>query len=289
MLSSKGASVAPPSLQDQAAEATLRFYRRVEGEARRVENALLYEEMSRRAGELSGVSDQMREFAGQAPAELLLHAATAVGERAQAVRRVAEGFRGPFLLFVIGMGKHGKSSLINALVGSKVAPVGVLPKTWKIDVFSAAQPPGRVRILYRDGSEKSFGVEETQRLLAEEEQRRLDSEDQIECEVRWPCHASPVLRHFDIVDTPGLVQELDSQRLYHFRDYYHKAHGVLWMLDATVISSQKARQLIDELDEELERVGGRARNIVGVLNKIDLVGDQASKVYHEPTGNAGAS
>ncbi len=41
----------------------------------------------------------------------------------------------PYMLYVIGMGKAGKSSLLNSLVGSKVADVGTLPKTWKTDFF----------------------------------------------------------------------------------------------------------------------------------------------------------
>lgn len=300
-----------PTLQDQAAEAMLRFFRRVEGEARQVENALLYGEISQRAGELAALSDGLRVSAHEAPAELLLDTATAVRERAEAVRQVAEGFRGPFLLFVIGMGKHGKSTLINALIGSEVAPVGVQPRTWKIDVFSASQPAGQVRILFRDGRDQSLSTEETSRLLADEEQRRYASEDEIYrefrrqskslknpdekeelmelltsrllyrspiAEVRWPCHTSPVLQHFDIVDTPGLVQELGQET---FRDYYHKAHGVLWMLDATVISAKQSRQLIDDLDQTLERVGGRVPNTVAVLNKIDLVDSAAPRVLEE--------
>jgi GTPase SAR1 family protein len=266
-----------PALQDQAARAVLHFYRRVEGEARRVENALLFGEISRRSSELAGIADRLRLPAGPAPAELLLNTATTVSERAQSIRQVAEGFRGPFLLFVIGMGKHGKSSLINALIGAEVAPIDQIPKTWKIDIFSSTQPAGQVRIVFRDGQQRHLSVEEAKRLMEAEEQRRLDSDDRIDeefrrqskslkhpeekeelkewlrsellyrspiCEVRWPCHSSPILQHFDIVDTPGLIQELDTQRLYHFRDYYHKAHGVLWMLDATALSSRQSRQLI---------------------------------------------
>ena len=43
-----------------------------------------------------------------------------------------------FSLFIMGSGKNGKSTLINALLGQKKAAVNILPKTWKIDIYSQA-------------------------------------------------------------------------------------------------------------------------------------------------------
>ena len=39
------------------------------------------------------------------------------------------------MLFIMGMRKYGKSTLINALLRQKVAEMDFLPKTWKIDVL----------------------------------------------------------------------------------------------------------------------------------------------------------
>ncbi|WP_395145857.1 dynamin family protein [Armatimonas sp.] len=39
------------------------------------------------------------------------------------------------LVFVVGEGNFGKSSLVNAVLGRDVAPVSFLPKTWRVDLY----------------------------------------------------------------------------------------------------------------------------------------------------------
>ena len=51
------------------------------------------------------------------------------------LQSLAADLNSPFLLFVVGDGKFGKSTLINALIGCEAAEAGQLPRTWKIDVF----------------------------------------------------------------------------------------------------------------------------------------------------------
>ena len=41
----------------------------------------------------------------------------------------------PFLLFVIGSGNYGKSTVINALVEEDLVKTKDLPNTWKLDLF----------------------------------------------------------------------------------------------------------------------------------------------------------
>lgn len=45
----------------------------------------------------------------------------------------------PLYIMIVGNGKHGKSTLINALIGKNVAEVARVPKTWKIDIFQFVQ------------------------------------------------------------------------------------------------------------------------------------------------------
>jgi hypothetical protein len=90
-------------------------------------------------------------------------------------------------------------------------------------------------------------------------------------EVHWPLKPNRLLKDFRLVDTPGLVQNLIGEVKVGLQEYYHKADGVIWLLDATVISSQKSRKLLDELNESFQQIGGRTDNIIAVLNSIDKV------------------
>jgi GTPase SAR1 family protein len=266
-------------------------------------------ELAARADELSRLADAVDKRAGDAPATLLREATGNIREIPVHIRQMADAVRQPFMLFVVGMGKFGKSTLINALLGVRAADMDVLPKTWKIDVFSAKRPPNRVLVKMRTGAEREMTVDEAGKLLAKEEsawagsKRKIDAElrkkmpslstiEQREeykaflrkrflyqspvSEVHSPSPQSRLLQRFNIVDTPGLFQELITDDVeMRVRDYYHKADGVLWLLDATKISSQKPRDLLTDLDKALEEVGGRTDNIVAVLNRIDLVGDDS--------------
>lgn len=237
------------------------------------------------------------------------------------IRQLAEGLDKPFLLFLVGMGKYGKSTLLNALLGKQIAEVDVIPKTWKIDIYQKkGSDTEKVEIVFKDGSVKLMGFEEAKLFLENEERKRMDSEDRIYemyrqevvkyktveekeelraflektmlyispvVEVRWPVESNgKILDNFRLVDTPGLEQKLLGKVKESINEYYHKADGVIWLLDATVISAQKARQLLDDLKRSLELVGGKTDNIIAVLNCVDKVrkigGEEAVReVYSE--------
>ena len=154
--------------------------------------------------------------------------------------QLSEDLGRPFLLFVVGMGKFGKSTLINALLGQRVAAMDALPKTWKIDVFTRTLPDGVAEVRYVDGRVQRMTVSEAAALIAAEERRQEESEELVwrlfqerarllssitdkellrheleilhlyrspVVEVKWPVSDGPLTRHFDVVDTPGLWQE----------------------------------------------------------------------------------
>ncbi|MCK8827056.1 dynamin family protein [Natroniella acetigena] len=230
-----------------------------------------------------------------------------IEEKANQMYVLGEKLEEPFLIFAIGMGKYGKSTLVNALVGKRVAEVDELPKTWKIDIFEASNSGDLVEIIFRDGSSKKYTRKEAKSYIANEERKREESEfkiddkfyklskelDTIEAkeelrekltkkelyksdivEVHWPCQVdnNSLLNKFRVVDTPGLWQEsAEDETQEDLREYYHKADGVLWMLDATTLASQQPKKLLDELDKALDKIGGKVDNVIGILNRIDLV------------------
>lgn len=210
-----------------------------------------------------------------------------------------------FMLFVIGTGNYGKSTLINSLLEQQLAEVDVLPKTWKIDVFRKDLAADTVVIKYKNNAECFATINEAREIIQKEEEKRKDSEIEVGkklqvqkknistpkafqelrlklereeiyesdiVEMHWPAERSPILQDFYIVDTPGLTQKVMGDVRHNVQDYYHKADGVLWMLDATSIPASNAKKLVENLEESLLQVGSKhPKNIIGVLNRIDLV------------------
>ena len=46
-----------------------------------------------------------------------------------------EELKEPFMLFIIGSGNYGKSTIINALLKEKIVETTDIPNTWKLDLF----------------------------------------------------------------------------------------------------------------------------------------------------------
>lgn len=228
----------------------------------------------------------------------------------------------PYMLYVIGMGKAGKSTLLNSLVGLNVADVGTLPKTWKTDLFYKLEHAGNdlnnklVEIHFRNGEIGYYSEIDAKSLIISEEEKRKNSEKIISTkfremstdidsiddkevlreelkkeflyrsevrEARWPVpnvSEDSVLNHFSLIDTPGLSQY--HQGVYgesgvkgeDIGDFYHKADGVIWVLDATTISASKPKEALKNLEDALSYTcagSKKINNIVAVLNHSDKV------------------
>lgn len=246
----------------------------------------------------------VKELTIYSNAEMLGFLTEEIKTKANELEKLALELKEKFLIFVVGMGKYGKSTLVNALAGSKVAEVDILPKTWKIDIYEESYSNQAI-IRYLSGETEIVSLEKAKQIVKEEEDKRLETEKLVTSEfhkmlpyldnlqekeelkkalakkhlyisniteVKWPCQSSPFLAKFRIVDTPGLYQDTPGlENKEDIRQYYHKAHGVLWLLDATKISAQSSKQMLDELNAALKKVSSKPQNIIGVLNRIDLI------------------
>lgn len=206
-----------------------------------------------------------------------------------------------FLLFIMGMGKMGKSTLINALVGEKLAEENVLPSTWKIDIYKAKKKQDDlVEVVYKNNKESNyFTLDEAKKYIKLEEEKTKKSKEEkskeyrekqekyrgnIEAlkelqqelnielskissnisEIRWCVKSNQLLDNFTVVDTPGLKQKLFGSVTESASDYYYKSDGALWIIDANKLSSKEQLSLIDEFPTKKNKV-------ICVINRIDLV------------------
>ncbi|MGG3563250.1 dynamin family protein [Neobacillus rhizosphaerae] len=216
-----------------------------------------------------------------------------------------------FMLFIVGMGNYGKSTLINALLEQPAAETDVLPKTWKIDVFRHDLPEGKAVLRFKDQIEQELTVSEARLFIEQEEKKREKSEKEIGqilrkergnlkskeaydefqiklrreklyvshlIEVHWGIKNGYRLNDFHIVDTPGLTQNIMGEIQHSINTYYHKADGIIWMLDAQVIAARGTMDLVEDLKKSLATVGGEQRdNIIAILNRMDQVHKNAGQ------------
>ncbi|WP_042274982.1 GTPase [[Clostridium] dakarense] len=86
--------------------------------------------------------------------------------------------RFPFLLFIVGSGNYGKSTLINALLNQEKVKTGDLPNTWKLDLFIKSEIE-KLQITYEDESKVTKSLKEGNRLLEEEEDKFKESKRKV--------------------------------------------------------------------------------------------------------------
>lgn len=220
------------------------------------------------------------------------------------LNELVKGLDDKFMIFIIGNGNVGKSTLINALIGYEVAKVSFQPTTWKIDVYTPYIKENFAVIKDKDGTELEFLIDKAKWIISDEENKNKSAEtkykenfnkeikklrskeerDEMEkilkekylynssiSEVRWPVNKNWILEKCLLVDTPGLGQNRYVVDNNNVHEYYHKADGVIWMIDGNTISSLNTKKDFEDLDIELKTVGGLRDNIIGVINKIDKV------------------
>ncbi len=266
---------------------------------------------------LSNMDSYFIKINGYSNTRLLKHTNENIRKKYLEIPKMKEDMDKSFLLFIVGMGKYGKSTLVNALASSRVAEIDDLPKTWKIDIYDASQSKDQVKIIFKDKSVETYSIKEAQEFLQNEEDKRYDSEDLIEdeldkrskgksieeleelkdalskdllyqspvTEVVWPVEENKLLKNFRIVDTPGLTQNLLGETKVRVKEYLFKAHGVVWILDANKIAANKPKELLDEVESSFRQVGGVGKTMIAVLNRIDMVrkkgGEEAVKAVIE--------
>lgn len=217
---------------------------------------------------------------------------------------LSESIDDKIMLFIVGNGNVGKSTLINTLVGYQVAEVNAIPTTWKIDVYAPQNSTNKAIIKYNKSPQKAVSIGEAQRLVnIEEENSKMNKTYKSQLnekkrsmktatereeitryfnenifyksditEVIWPVKMNWLLEKCHLVDTPGLNQMIDyNVNKKDIRHYYNSADAILWLLDGQTISAANSNQAILELEDTLSVVGGVRRNIIGVVNRIDMV------------------
>lgn len=166
-----------------------------------------------------------------------------------------------FNILIVGQFNRGKTTLINALVGEDLLPVGVIPLTSVVTVLSYGEDPV-IKVCFQDGR----CVETTPDRLVEyvtEKGNPRNAKGVQEVDVAYP---SPWLRDgVRLVDTPGIgsVYQHNTDVAYRFLP---KADAVIFLLSA----EQPVSQAECDFLRDVRAYAGR---IFFLLNKADYLLD----------------
>ncbi len=178
---------------------------------------------------------------------------------------------GRMSVVVLGEFNHGKSTVINALLGEEVLPVGITPTTSVITHLVYGDEPG-ARVHPRDDGEPfDVGYDEMEGVIRESDAGEGGDPEYIE--ITYP---NEMLREsLTLVDTPG-VNDISRQKVEITYGYVPRADVVLYVLDATQILKKSEVRFIEDRLLEANR-----DRIVFVLGKVDALSDEEAAEVEE--------
>lgn len=164
-----------------------------------------------------------------------------------------------FNLVVAGQFKRGKSSVINALLGVELLPVGVVPLTSVVTILSAGETT-QVVVAFDDGRTESVPVERLAEYVTEKGNPG-NAKAVREVHIR---HPSPWLHGgVCLIDTPGIGSV--------YRHNTDVAYGFLPKADAVLFVLSVDQPLGEAEHGFLKEIAGYAARVFVLLNKIDLL------------------
>lgn len=189
--------------------------------------------------------------------------------RADSDRRL-DGVR--LRVLVLGEIKHGKSSLVNALIGNALLPTGVTPTTGAVVRVERGREPGRWRV-DPEGRRESLPADRFEAHV-----RGADGTAPGQLSATAP---GPLPEGIELVDTPGL-NDLDRFRSAVGGDEASRADVILLVLDATQVLTRTELAALRDAIAAVGGLDGSGATLELVVNRIDLVADRdrAALVEH---------
>jgi GTPase Era involved in 16S rRNA processing len=188
------------------------------------------------------------------------------GQELDGSRRLSELreklFQQQFNLVVMGQFKRGKSTFINALLGTEIVPTAIVPLTSIVTLLCFGPQPKAV-VHFLDGRREETAISKIRRFVTEKANPRNHLNVK-EVGVFYPCaHLKDGVR---IIDTPGVGSV--------FNHNTEVAYAYLPNVDAGIFVVTADPPLSASEHRFLKEVRGYVNNLFFVLNKIDTVGER---------------
>lgn len=178
---------------------------------------------------------------------------------------------GRMSVVVLGEFNHGKSTVVNALLGEEILPTGITPTTSEITHLVYDDEPTVTLQPAGDGETREIDYDELGGAVTDEEDEDENDEDEdLEyVEIGYP---NDLLEDsLVLVDTPG-VNDISRQKVEITYGYVPRADVILYVLDATQILKKSEITFIE--DKLLEANRDR---IIFVLGKVDALSDEEAR------------
>ena len=176
------------------------------------------------------------------------------------VQRVTGALSAPLSVAIVGEFNAGKSTLINALMGVEILPMGVLPTTAHTGIIQYG-PRQAARVVWR-------GEEEAVEVSFKEAKRLMKDNGEAIDHLQYLA-PFPELRALHFWDTPGF-NALEDRHEDVATTALEEAEAILWVLDANQVLSQS------EFDR-IQSIPGGSERLIILINKIDRLGAYGSR------------
>jgi hypothetical protein len=223
--------------------------------------------------------------------ELAVEARSRIGDPAasEAVAGIVDRLDGPLRVAIAGRVKAGKSTLLNALVGERLAPTDAGECTRVVTWYHEGLAY-EVRAIMRDGRSEAVPFTRLDGALVTDLDR-LDPADIERLDVAWP---SAALRELTLVDTPGLASLHDENSL-RTREFLAMGEDRPADADAVIyLMRHLHRKDAEFLGAFLDRgvAATSPVNAVAVLSRADEIGagrldalESAARIAHRLAGD----
>lgn len=170
-----------------------------------------------------------------------------------------------YVVAVMGEFKRGKSSLINALLGSKVLPADVTPTTATINRITYGSEPG-VQIHFHNGTTERVAIDQLSEYVTKLTPEGAGMAQQIrEAVVTYPTVICQ--NYVDLIDTPGLDDDEEMTRV--TISMIAHADAVIVPILARSPFSETERRFVCDLIER-ENIG----NLIFVVTFMDQLSEE---------------
>ncbi len=184
-------------------------------------------------------------------------------------RAIRERIQGPLQVAIAGRVKAGKSTLLNALVGERLAPTDAGECTRIVSWYrkgSGYQVSARLQ----DGRDQSLAFKRNEGAL-DIELGSLTERDVRWLDVRWP---ASTLDQVTLIDTPGIAS-LNDENSRRTREFLDPEQGASGDADAVIYLMRHVHAAdVAFLEAFMDRTVAAASpvNAVGVLSRADEIG-----------------